>query len=74
MARQQYKLVVSLLSASLIHKNYKNVEFEISIGNFGNKFDADVEKACSVTEAINPVYDGKKKKFFNVNIFYAGIV
>ena len=59
MARQRYKLVVGLLSASLIHKHHKNVEFEVSIGNYGNKFDVDIEKTCSVTEAINPVYDGK---------------
>lgn len=59
MARQRYRLVVCLLSANLIHKKHQNVEFEVSIGNYGNKFDVDMEKACSVTEAVTPAFDGE---------------
>ena len=34
------------------------VEFEISIGNYGNKLDESVPPQPSTTQPTNPVYDG----------------
>lgn len=56
--RRRYRLVVGFVSANLIDKSYENLEFEVSMGNYGNKFDADMGAACSTTEASNPVFDG----------------
>jgi len=32
------------------------------MGNYGNKLDADMGAACSVTEQANPVFDGEFQK------------
>ena len=50
---------MGFVSANLIDKCYENLEFEVSMGNYGNKFEADVGAACSVTPPTNPVFDGE---------------
>ena len=42
----------------MINPKGKPVEFEVSIGNFGNKLDKNVPDAASTTQSSNPVYDG----------------
>ena len=52
--------MVSFLTANLIKKNWESLEFEVSMGNVGNKFEADVEKAFTLTELSNPIFDGRR--------------
>ncbi|XP_076821667.1 myoferlin-like isoform X3 [Clavelina lepadiformis] len=61
--RRRYRLVMGFESADLIDKAYENVEFEVSMGNYGNKFDVDLGTSCSLTEATNPIFDGCKYHF-----------
>lgn len=42
----------------MIEKSYENTEFEVSIGNYGNKFDADIAASASTTEPIAGKFDG----------------
>uniref|UniRef100_H2ZAE4 C2 domain-containing protein n=1 Tax=Ciona savignyi TaxID=51511 RepID=H2ZAE4_CIOSA len=51
-------LVVGFESANMIRKPLERIEFEVSIGNYGNKFDTEVGAASSTTEPGNPVFDG----------------
>uniref|UniRef100_H2ZAE2 C2 domain-containing protein n=1 Tax=Ciona savignyi TaxID=51511 RepID=H2ZAE2_CIOSA len=58
MRRRRYRLVVGFESANMIRKPLERIEFEVSIGNYGNKFDTEVGAASSTTEPGNPVFDG----------------
>uniref|UniRef100_H2Z7I1 C2 domain-containing protein n=1 Tax=Ciona savignyi TaxID=51511 RepID=H2Z7I1_CIOSA len=58
MRRRQYRLVVGFESANLIRKPLERIEFEVSMGNYGNKFDCDVKLSASTTEPHNAVFDG----------------
>nr|XP_026691585.1 myoferlin isoform X3 [Ciona intestinalis] len=58
MRRRRYRLVVGFESASMIRKPMERVEFEVSMGNYGNKFDSDVGASSSTTEPGNAVFDG----------------
>uniref|UniRef100_H2ZHS9 C2 domain-containing protein n=1 Tax=Ciona savignyi TaxID=51511 RepID=H2ZHS9_CIOSA len=58
MRRRQYRLVVGFESANLIRKPLERIEFEVSMGNYGNKFDCDVKSSASTTEPHNAVFDG----------------
>jgi hypothetical protein len=58
-SRKKYKLHAAFLDASMLYEHESTIEFEISIGNYGNKFDDLVGKAsCSTTTPANPVFDG----------------
>ena len=56
--RRKYKLFGAFFSATMIHPNDQPVEFEISIGNYGNKLDENSPAQSSTTPTSNPVYDG----------------
>ncbi|CAH8578664.1 unnamed protein product [Schistosoma haematobium] len=57
--RRKYQLYVAFLSATMIEeKSDGPIEFEISIGNHGNKLDESVTPCASTTPPTNPVSDG----------------
>ncbi|XP_077973068.1 myoferlin-like isoform X2 [Styela clava] len=58
MRRRKYRLVVAFYGASMIEKADNAVEFEVSIGNYGNKFDVDTPLDSSTTEPTKPVFGG----------------
>ncbi|XP_057307144.1 myoferlin-like [Hydractinia symbiolongicarpus] len=58
MRRRKYKLFASFLSANMIAESDGPVEFEVSIGNYGNKLDSTVTPQSSSTPPTNPVFDG----------------
>jgi len=48
----------------MLFEHESTIEFEISIGNYGNKFDDLVGNAsCSTTPPSNPVFDGTSYYF-----------
>ncbi|CAF3822313.1 unnamed protein product [Adineta steineri] len=63
-SRKKYKLHAAFLDASMLYEHESTLEFEISIGNYGNKFDDVVGNAsCSTTPPTNPVFDGTSYYF-----------
>nr|XP_026691852.1 myoferlin isoform X2 [Ciona intestinalis] len=56
--RRRYRLVVGFESASLMRKPLEKIEFEVSMGNNGNKFDTEIFAPFSVTHHGNSVFDG----------------
>ncbi|XP_048584806.1 myoferlin isoform X2 [Nematostella vectensis] len=54
--QDQFKLFACFYEASMVCKGSAPVEFEVSIGNFGNILDETVA-ACN-TPPTNPIYDG----------------
>ncbi|CAF3639300.1 unnamed protein product [Adineta steineri] len=63
-SRKKYKLHAAFLDASMLYEHESTIEFEISIGNYGNKFDDLMENAnCSTTPPTNPVFDGTSYYF-----------
>ena len=63
-ARKKYKLHVAFLDASMLFEHESIIEFEISIGNYGNKFDDFLGNAnCSTTPPTNPLFDGTSYYF-----------
>lgn len=56
--RKKYKLHAAFLDAIMIHDIDKPIEFEVSIGNYGNKLDENVPPSSSTTPPSNPVFDG----------------
>ncbi len=61
--RRNYKLYAAFFSATMVDPVSAPVEFEVSIGNFGNKLDDTTPVQSSTTPAMNPVYDGNKYYF-----------
>ncbi|XP_046851260.1 myoferlin-like isoform X2 [Xenia sp. Carnegie-2017] len=57
--RRKYKLYACFMEATMISVDDSPVEFEVSIGNYGNKLDRSVEPSCSTTPPTNPVFDGE---------------
>ena len=57
--RRKYKLYGAFFSATMIHPIDTPVEFEVSIGNYGNKLDQNTPAQSSTTPPSNPLYDGK---------------
>ncbi|CAL8096634.1 unnamed protein product [Calicophoron daubneyi] len=57
--RRKFRLNVAFLSATQIPGDKDStIEFEVSIGNYGNKLDDSVPPCASYTPPTNPVYDG----------------
>ncbi|XP_076439100.1 myoferlin-like [Babylonia areolata] len=63
MRRRKYRVHAAFLSATMISATEAPVEFEVSIGNYGNKLDENVTPCCSTTQPTNPVFDGSKYYF-----------
>ena len=58
MHRKKYKLHAAFYDATMISVIDKSVEFEVSIGNYGNKLDDNIPPSSSTTPQCNPVFDG----------------
>ena len=56
--RKKYKLHAAFFEATMISEIEKPIEFEISIGNYGNKLDENVPPSSSTTPQCNAVFDG----------------
>ncbi|CAF1312534.1 unnamed protein product, partial [Rotaria sordida] len=56
-SRKKYKLRAAFLDACILYEHELMIEFEISIGNYSNKFDDLVGNASSsITPPTNPVF------------------
>ncbi|GFO37984.1 dysferlin [Plakobranchus ocellatus] len=60
MRRRKYRVHAAFLNASLICPAHADapIEFEVSIGNYGNKLDENVPPCPSTTQPTNAVFDG----------------
>ena len=58
--RRKYKLFGVLFSATRVYPGNHPVQFELSIGNYGNKQDDNSPTQSSTTSPSNPIYDGNK--------------
>ncbi|KAH8869935.1 Dysferlin [Schistosoma japonicum] len=57
--RRKYQLYTAFLSATMIEEKRDGpIEFEVSIGNHGNKLDESVTPCASTTPPTNPISDG----------------
>ncbi|XP_074642408.1 myoferlin-like [Tubulanus polymorphus] len=56
--RRKYRLHVAFLNATMITSIDSAVEFEVSIGNYGNKLDENTPPCPSTTQPTNAVFDG----------------
>ncbi|XP_065071964.1 myoferlin-like isoform X2 [Rhopilema esculentum] len=56
--RRKFKLYASFISATMLPEMDGPVEFEVSIGNYGNKLDTSVPPMSSSTPPTNAVFDG----------------
>ncbi|XP_071949270.1 myoferlin-like isoform X3 [Antedon mediterranea] len=56
--RRKYRLYGAFLNATMISEVDAPVEFEISIGNYGNKLDTSIDPQPSTTQPTNAVFDG----------------
>ncbi|XP_071507429.1 myoferlin-like [Diadema antillarum] len=61
--RRKYHLYAAFINATMISETDRPVEFEVSIGNFGNKFDERVTPQPSTTQPSNAVFDGNHYYF-----------
>jgi hypothetical protein len=58
MRRLDYKLYAAFMHATMIDPANKSVEFEVSIGNYGNKLDSFFPATSSSTKPVIPLSDG----------------
>ncbi|XP_065924822.1 myoferlin isoform X7 [Magallana gigas] len=58
MRRRKYKLHAAFLNATMVSAIDAPVEFEVSIGNYGNKLDENTAPCPSTTQPTNAVFDG----------------
>lgn len=56
--RRKYYLIVAFQEASMIEKAGKSIEFEVSMGIYGNKFNSETQASSSTTEPIHATFDG----------------
>ncbi|XP_063963833.1 myoferlin-like isoform X9 [Lytechinus pictus] len=63
LSRRKYRLYCAVLDATMVSESDDPVEFEVSIGNYGNKLDDTVAPQPSTTQPTNAVYDGCRYYF-----------
>ena len=56
--RRKYRLYACFIDATMVSESDDPVEFEVSIGNYGNKLDENCAPQASTTQPTNAVYDG----------------
>lgn len=61
--RKKYKLHAAFFDATMISEIERSIEFEVSIGNYGNKLDENVPPSSSTTPPCNAVFDGSSYYF-----------
>ncbi|KAI3388907.1 hypothetical protein SNEBB_006737 [Seison nebaliae] len=58
LSRRKFKLHAAFLDATMIMEKDSALEFEVSIGNYGNKLDESLLPCSSTTQPSNAVFDG----------------
>ncbi|XP_071827020.1 myoferlin-like isoform X6 [Apostichopus japonicus] len=61
--RRKFRLYCAMLDALMVSETDDPVEFEVSIGNYGNKLDDGCIPQPSATQPTNAVYDGCQYHF-----------
>ena len=56
--RRNYKLFGAFFSATMVVPSDQPSEFEVSIGDYGNRLDRNSPVQSSSTHPMNPVFDG----------------
>ncbi|XP_060557298.1 dysferlin-like isoform X3 [Ruditapes philippinarum] len=63
MRKRRFKLHAAFLNATMVSAIDAPVEFEVSIGNYGNKLDDYIAPCASTTQPTNAVFDGSHYYF-----------
>jgi len=58
MNRNKYKLHAAFFDATMLSEIEKPIEFELSIGNYGNKLEENLLPSSSTTPECNAIFDG----------------